>query len=285
MVYSPAFTFASANPLGVLPCAGLRLWALRQFQSFLASSPCAASATSYHFASSALPPWRCAFSRFALVVKLGFPVLASGSNCAVKPTRLRRAAYFRSLGFMKSPVIPHFEKIDKKAIRAQFFDDGKHRATLHLPFIESTSQRTLCVIGQNPSAASEENADKTIRYLEELIYRKHPEYGSLLVLNLYSRIDTPKVETFDLLNVNCATIFDIVLRDNSDFLLVYGKLKNEGAYRFPERAKHVAAALKSKKVLQLGLNTPYPPHPGNPKILYGNFEIQLISHQLEATQW
>jgi hypothetical protein len=28
---------------------------------------------------------------------LGFPVLASGSNCAVKPTRLRRASYFRSL--------------------------------------------------------------------------------------------------------------------------------------------------------------------------------------------
>jgi hypothetical protein len=101
MVYSPAFTFASANPLGVLPCAGLRLWALRQFQSFLASSPCAASATSYHFASSALPPWRCAFSRFALVVNLGLPVLASGSNRAVKPTRLRRAAYFRSLGLQE----------------------------------------------------------------------------------------------------------------------------------------------------------------------------------------
>ena len=99
MVYSPAFTFASANPLGVLPCAGLRLWALRQFQSFLASSPCAASATSYHFASIAPLPWCSAFSRFAPVVKLGFPVLASGSNCAVKPTRLRRAAYFRSLGF------------------------------------------------------------------------------------------------------------------------------------------------------------------------------------------
>ncbi|WP_453935119.1 DUF1010 domain-containing protein [Acidovorax temperans] len=71
---------------------------LRQFQAFLASSPCAASATSYHFASIAPPPWRRAFSQFAPVVKLGFPVLASGSNCAVKPTRLRRAAYFRSLG-------------------------------------------------------------------------------------------------------------------------------------------------------------------------------------------
>ena len=84
---------------GFLPCAGLRLGVLRQFQAFLASSPCAASATSYHFASIAPPPWRRAFSQFAPVVKLGFPVLASGSNCAVKPTRLRRAAYFRSLAF------------------------------------------------------------------------------------------------------------------------------------------------------------------------------------------
>ena len=55
----------------------------------------------YHFSSIASPPWRTAFSRFAPVVNLGFPVLASGSNCAVKPTRLRRAAYFRSLACEK----------------------------------------------------------------------------------------------------------------------------------------------------------------------------------------
>ena len=97
MLYSPAFSFSSVYPLGFLPCAGLRLGALRWFQAFLASSPCAASATSYHFASIVSPPWRRAFSQFALVVNLGFPVLASGSNCAVKPTRLRRAAYFLSL--------------------------------------------------------------------------------------------------------------------------------------------------------------------------------------------
>ena len=34
MLYSPAFSFSSVYPLGVLPCAGLRLWALRQFQAF-----------------------------------------------------------------------------------------------------------------------------------------------------------------------------------------------------------------------------------------------------------
>ena len=102
MVFSPAFTLARVHPLGVWPCVGLRLQSLRQFQVFLASSPCAASATSYHFSSSASPRWRTVFSWFAPIVNLGFPVLASGSNRAVKPTRLRRAAYFRSLAPLKT---------------------------------------------------------------------------------------------------------------------------------------------------------------------------------------
>ena len=34
MVYSPAFTFSSGYLLGFLPCAGLRLGALRHFKSF-----------------------------------------------------------------------------------------------------------------------------------------------------------------------------------------------------------------------------------------------------------
>ena len=61
------------------------------------ASPFGAAPVSNFFASIALPPWRSAFSQFAPVVKLGLPVLAPGSNCAVKPTCLRQAAYFRSL--------------------------------------------------------------------------------------------------------------------------------------------------------------------------------------------
>ena len=97
MFYSPAFTFSSVYSLGFLPCAGLRLWVLHRFQAFLACSPCAASATSYHFSSSASLPWRTAFSRFARVVNLGLPVLASVANRSVKPTCLRQASYFLSL--------------------------------------------------------------------------------------------------------------------------------------------------------------------------------------------
>ena len=65
------------------------------------ASPFGAAPVFSFFASSAPPPWRSAFSRFAPVVNLGLPVLVSGSNRAVKPTRLRRAAYFRSLACEK----------------------------------------------------------------------------------------------------------------------------------------------------------------------------------------
>ena len=66
-----------------MPCAGLRLGALRQFQDFLASSARPACASSFCF---------CSAVRLCSI--LGLAVVA---NRSVKPTRLRRAAYFRSL--------------------------------------------------------------------------------------------------------------------------------------------------------------------------------------------
>ncbi|WP_240919306.1 DUF1010 domain-containing protein [Acidovorax sp. HDW3] len=66
--------------------SGLRLHLLRQFSAFLAAGPCVASASSYYFASVAPPRWRFAFSQFAPVVKVGFPVLAIGSNFSSQPT-------------------------------------------------------------------------------------------------------------------------------------------------------------------------------------------------------
>ena len=104
MFYLPAFTFSSGYSLGFGFLAGLRLLVLRQFQTF--------------FASIAPPPWRTAFSRFALVVNLGLPVLASGSNRAVKPTRLRRAAYFRSL-------VPSYSRFMQAAIYSSVLSIAK----------------------------------------------------------------------------------------------------------------------------------------------------------------
>ena len=87
MFYLPAFSFSSGYPLGFGFLAGLCLLALCQFQPFLASSARPACASSFCFRSAV-----------RLRSILG---LAAGANRSVKPTRLRRAAYFRSLACEK----------------------------------------------------------------------------------------------------------------------------------------------------------------------------------------
>ena len=66
---------------------------LKAFQAFLASSACAASATSYPSCSTAPLPWPSAFSWAGPLFKSGRFLLAFGSNPAFKPTRILRAAY------------------------------------------------------------------------------------------------------------------------------------------------------------------------------------------------
>ncbi|UHJ65681.1 DUF1010 domain-containing protein [Melaminivora jejuensis] len=94
-IYSSDSPFSKVSPSGFWRSAGLRLHSARKFQAFLASSACQLSATSYHSCSAASLPWPSAFSCAAPFFKSGRTLLAFGSNQAVKPTRLRRAAYFR----------------------------------------------------------------------------------------------------------------------------------------------------------------------------------------------
>ena len=97
MLYSPAFSFSSVYSLGFWFLAGLRLLALRQFQAFLASSARPAGASSFCFRSAV-----------RLCSILGFAVVA---NRSVKPTRLRRAAYFCSLVVLQQNRLTLIERI------------------------------------------------------------------------------------------------------------------------------------------------------------------------------
>jgi len=106
MFIQTAFSFS-----GVIQClfcrfSRLRLHGLRRFPVFSASSPCVSSASSYRFRSVALPRWRCAFSQFVPVVKFKLPVLASGSNISVKPTRILRSAYLARYASLEAFVGP-----------------------------------------------------------------------------------------------------------------------------------------------------------------------------------
>ena len=107
-IYSRVLSFSKVSALRFRPLAGLRLLAWCQFQAFLASSACQSSASSYHSCSASPLPWRSAFSWVACVFKSRRSLLAFGSNSAVKPTRILRAAYFLApMARSNSPTLGH----------------------------------------------------------------------------------------------------------------------------------------------------------------------------------
>jgi len=77
-------------------------------------------------------------------------------------------------------------------------------------------------------------------------------------------------------------IYDLLrsyIENYSDYLIVYGKLKNEANYRFIDRANKLKYLLKNKNVFCLdipGVN--YAPHPGNRKIFYNNINFEITEY-------
>ena len=92
-INSSASPFSKVSPWGFWRSAGLRLRSLRQVQAFLASSACQPSATSYPSCSAAPLSWTSGFSWAAPLSKSGRPLLAFGSNSALKRTGFQPAAY------------------------------------------------------------------------------------------------------------------------------------------------------------------------------------------------
>lgn len=175
-------------------------------------------------------------------------------------------------------LVPHFEQVDLARVEAVFTRDGQHRARLKIPFLLRESGRTLCIVGQNPSKANAEFADRTIRFLERFVFERMQGFGQILMLNVYSRIDTPKKCTDNLNDEDCECALRDSIRDNNEFLMAFGKLKNEGAYRFPDRASELRPLFKGKDVYKFDIGADFAPHPGNPKILYRNFDVGIASY-------
>lgn len=176
--------------------------------------------------------------------------------------------------------IPHYENVDSSEIRAIFTPDRLHRAVLKIPLRSRDHSRTICIVGQNPSEADERFADRTVRFLERFVFECLPEYGQILMLNLYSRVDTRK-EYVDPLNHQCDRILRCVIRHNDDFLAVFGELKNEGPYQFPARVRELQRLFKDKNLYKFDIGSAFAPHPGNPKICYSNFGVGTTKYAFE----
>lgn len=188
------------------------------------------------------------------------------------------SAYFYIVR-MKVPMsILHAACVNQAKIETNFSSDRRHRYSLKLPFHGRTTGKSLIIVGQNPSEANESIADKTIEYLERLVHSTLPQYDEILMLNLYTRMDTNKTKD-DVLDNLSDLEFRRSLTAGSDALLIFGRLKNERAYRFKDRANALREDLQKANLYKLAINTDYAPHPGNPKILYSKLDVGIDEYR------
>lgn len=175
----------------------------------------------------------------------------------------------------------HFEKIDKTSTNVEFSNDMRYRKFLEVKYIDRNEGTELCVIGQNPSYADAECADKTISYIEKYVYKHKPNISHLYFINLYSIIDTDKSLPFEPNHKEFDEHMNSCLSNFDQFLIIYGRLSNWKQYRFLEKARDIKSNFQNKETLKFDLGVPYAPHPGNPKICYSKLDFELTAYRFE----
>lgn len=81
-------------------------------------------------------------------------------------------------------------------VKADFSGCGRFRYTLTVDYEPATGGRTVCVVMENPSYANEAYADKSVQFLEKLIFLKqYLQFAGvrrLIVVNQFAFIQTEK---------------------------------------------------------------------------------------------
>ena len=94
-----------------------------------------------------------------------------------------------------------FKHIDSVKVNAQFSSEGelRYRNRLEITLKDAASTgKTVCAVMQNPSYAGEDLADKSVQFLEKVIFKKSlPEFDGvsrLIVVNQFACIQTNNFE-------------------------------------------------------------------------------------------
>ena len=100
---------------------------------------------------------------------------------------------------MKNPSKPKFFRhLEGLIITAVFSDCGIFRYLIENKKTKETSGKRVCAIMLNPSVANETRADKSVQFLEKLIFEKASRYfkgvTNLSIVNLYAFIQTRDFE-------------------------------------------------------------------------------------------
>jgi hypothetical protein len=88
-----------------------------------------------------------------------------------------------------------FKHIDGVKVKATFSKDLCYRYRLEITLKNSlSSEKTACVVMQNPSYAGEDVADKSVQFMEKVVFQKQlPEFNGvkrLIVVNQFAFVQT-----------------------------------------------------------------------------------------------
>lgn len=149
-----------------------------------------------------------------------------------------------------------YEHIDDVTVTAQFAWEGDLRYRYRLEIVlkdAAPTGKTVCVVMQNPSYAGDDVADKSVQFMEKVVFKKGlPEFEGvrrLIVVNQFARIQTNDFQGLpnEVGALNDAAIRD-ALKESDIVILGWGS-----ANRFYERKAFVVgllAEMKSKTLFQ-----------------------------------
>jgi hypothetical protein len=143
-----------------------------------------------------------------------------------------------------------YEHIDGVSVAAQFAWEGELRYRYRMEIVMKDAApkgNTACVVMQNPSYANEHVADKSVQFMEKVVFKKGlPEFegvSRLIVVNQFARIQT---NGFQGLPCEIGALNDVAIKDalhESDIVILGWGSSN----RFEERKAFVLGLLGEMK--------------------------------------
>lgn len=155
------------------------------------------------------------------------------------------------------------EHINKVNVTAWFSKDRRYRYRLEISLKSKLlGGKTACVIMLNPSYAGEECADKSVQFMEKVVFEKglieFRGVQRLIVVNLFAFIQTNKFEgtAEEIGSENNQAIKD-ALQESGIIIIGWGS-----ANRFKERRDEVLGWIKALKDKQLFKTKAHPSRAG-----------------------
>jgi len=125
-------------------------------------------------------------------------------------------------------VKKNFSHLDYLHVEAQFSPNKKFRYSLTLTHKGRAGGQTICLIMQNPSLANIEYADKTVQFMEKLVFEKNYQQFTraykLIIVNQFAFMQTKNFEGTSLQvgPQNDQVILE-ALKESDDIIIGWGK--------------------------------------------------------------